>query len=219
MRQFVPVALQLPYLHFTFIAGALFFISLYFLLKRARATYAQLRRKWNPPAPYDPRLLKYDRNATLFWLIMLIPSGMLLALAFYLSSYQLLAGKAVIAGRAEWNGNIVRFIRYDGNVMTSPVKGSRAAAAGIFLKFPNILRFLGLRTYHRVITFRGSSEFQYHYMPPDPEWLENYVDPFFCSLYAHRKRLKVVDPTYRESPYFGPGKHQIFATHSGYIVN
>lgn len=219
MRQFVPVALQPPYLHFTLIAGLLFLIALYFFLKRSRATYAQLQRKWNPPAPYDPRLLKYDRNAAVFWLIMLIPSGLLLALAFYLSNYQLLAKKAVIAGRAEWNGNIVRFIRYDGNVMTAPAKGNRVAAAGIFLKFPNILRYVGLRTYHRVITFRGSSEFQYHYMQPDPEWLENYVDPFFCSLYAHRTWFKAVEPAYRESPYFGHGKHRIFATHSGYIVN
>lgn len=219
MPQFLPVALQPPHLHFTLIAGLLFLITLYFFLKRTRATYVQLQKKWNPPAPYDPLLLKYDRNATIFWLVLLIPAGLLLGLAIYLGSYQLLAKKAVIAGRADFNGRTVKFLRYDGNVLTTPVKGGRAAAAGIFLKFPGFLRFIGLHTYHKVITFRSSNEFQYRYMQPDPEWLQDYVDPFYCSLYAHRKWLKVVEPTYRESPYFGHGKHRVFATHSGYIVN
>jgi hypothetical protein len=219
MREFVPVAFLPPYLHFTLIASALCFLCLYFFIKRLRSTFHQLQRKWHPPAPYDPRLLKYQRNAAIFWLFLLLPSALLLAFAIYLSSYQLLAKKAVIAGQAEFRGEKVTFTGYDGKVIAATVHGSRAAGAGIFLKFPDILGYLGLHSYHKIITFRGSSQFEYHYQAPDPKWVGNYVDVLFEALYTHRNWFQFLAPTYRESPYFASGKHRIFATHSGYIVN
>jgi hypothetical protein len=219
MREFVPVAFLPPYLHFTLVASALCFFCLYFFLKRLKSTYNLLQKKWHPPAPFDPRLLNYQRNAAIFWFILLIPSGLLMALAIYLSSYQLLAKKAVIAGKAEFRGETVTFTRYDGKIVNSRVNGNRAAAAGIFLRFPNGLGYLGLHSYQKIITFRGSNQFEYHYQPPDPKWLANYVDVFFKFLYTRRDWFQFLAPTYRESPYFGAGKHRIFATHSGYIVN
>jgi hypothetical protein len=212
-------AFQRPYFQFTTICLLLFLIPLFFFVRRLRALLDQYRKRRNPPMPYQPLLLEYYRNATIFWFIFLIPVTLLLVLAIYLSQFQYLGARAEIAGTANFQGSTVLLTSYNGSQNQFHVKGDRAAAAGIFLKFPRSWSAVGLETYHKLITFRGSEETAFRYFQPSAESLKSDLDPFLCSLYAHRDWIQFVQISYAESPYFAHGKHRIFVTHSGYIVD
>lgn len=212
-------AFEMPYLHFTGIALAVLLFSLYYFIRKCSAAYGQLRLKWNPPAPYDPRLLRFDMNAALFRLIFVVLGGVLLALALYLSGYQYLGEKATPAGVAVFKKSKVEYRSEAGEDLTVAVQGHQVAAAGILLRFPGFLRYMGLANYHRVITFQSFSHNEYHYKPPPPEWLQNHADSLFIFFYKNRDWLTIPSAVYVESPYFTPGRHEFFVTHSGYIVN
>jgi len=117
-----------------------------------------------------------------------------------------------------FRGGTIRYTNAAGNERTFSVAGPEAAAAGIFLRFSPSMDILGLRTYHRLITFRGNGENKYHYSSPGADWLAPYADWFYLFVYRNQKNLGVVEAFYTESPYFAGGKRTIFVTHSGYIV-
>jgi hypothetical protein len=208
------LAFRNPYFHFTGICLLILLIVLWFLIKRLRALFDQLHRKWNPPAPYQPQLLVYFRNAVLWWCFLLLFALAFMAAAIYLSRYQYVGEGVEVAGTAVHHGGHVEFTSYDGAQSEYQVHGGQVAAGGIFFRFPSWARFLGLRTYHHLVTFRGMVDNQYHYAKPKAEWIESYADRIYVFLY----KQEWLEAHYTESVYFPPGKHQILVTHSGYIV-
>lgn len=212
-------AFQGPYLRFTLICTALLLVCLYFLLRRTSAMYSQLRRKWHPPSPYDPTLLRFEKNAVLFWIPFVILSALFLTCAVYLSGYRYIGVKAQPAGRIILKHGVVQYTDERGKTMNVQIRGNRIAAGGIFLRFPKWTNILGLGTYEKIITFRTADQSKYHYQPPDAGWLADYgADRIFVFLYKHRKKWKFPEPFYVESPYFSGGKRILFVTRSGYIV-
>lgn len=209
----------MPYLHFTAVALVFFLISFYFFLRKASAAFGQLRLKWNPPAPYDPRLLRFDLNAAIFRMIFVLIGLVLLLLAVYLSRYQYLTDRATLAGVIVFQKGTAEYRSDAGTGMSARVQGHQAAMAGIILRFPTWLRFVGLGNYHKAVTFRGFNQNEYHYNTPPADWLQTYADGLFVFCYKNKSWLKTPEAIYVESPYFNPGKHQVFVTHSGYIVD
>ena len=210
-------AFQRPYAHFTVITLVVLLVTLYFLVARIRKLWDQLWRKWHPPSPFDPRLLTYYKNAAYWWGFLVLLGLLFFSLALYLARYQFLGRGVELAGTARVQGGSVFYVNYNGGKIVAHVKGPEVAAAGVFLRFPSWMRFLGLETYHKMITFRGNLENKYHYQKPEADFLAPYVDRFYFLLYKHRKDLGVVEPFYTESPYFS-GNRRIFVTHSGYII-
>jgi hypothetical protein len=210
----LPVAFHPPYLHFTAVCLLIFLIVLWFLVARLRGYFDQWWRKKNPPAPYQPQLLVYFRNAALWWSFILLFAIALVVVAVYLSGYQYIDEGVKVAGTAMHHGGSVHFRSYNGVETDYPTRGAEVAAGGIFFRFPPWMRFLGLRTYHRVVTFRGMADNQYHYTRPDANWIHGYADPIYSFLY----KKGWLDAHYTESVYFPSGKHQVLVTHSGYIV-
>jgi hypothetical protein len=214
ITSYLPRAFHPPYLHFTAICSLFFLIALWVLIRRFNGMFDQLRRKWNPPAPYQPGLLVYYRNAVWFWSFVLLIAIAFMAVAFYLSRYQYIGGGVEPAGIAVRHGSTVRFTRYTGGEEKFTVHGSQIAAAGLFLRFPDWMRFVGLATYHRLITFRGMDQNEYHYAKPKADWIKPYADPIYVFLYKNGW----FNTYYTESVYFSGGKNRILVTHSGYIV-
>jgi len=214
----LPLAFTAPYLYFTLFALVIFLFILRYAIVRFVSMMRLLQRKWNPPAPYDPHLLTYLRNAFLFWLVWLIPAGALLFLAFFLTRYQYLGLHTEPVGVAQLKKGSVRFVGNNLQDGDYPIKGSQAAAAGVVIKFPPWMRYIGLSSYHQLIGFHGNQDNELRYLKPPPEALEPYVDGFFLFLYKHQK-VSVIRTEYLESPYFGAGeKHRILITPNGYIV-
>ncbi len=212
-------AFQGPYLRFSLVCTAVFLICLYFLFRRTGALYYQLRRKWHPPSPYDPTLLRFQKNAVLFWIPIVLLSGLLVAAAIYLAGYRYIGSKAQPAGKVVFNHGVLQYTDDRGRTMNVRLTGSRAAAAGIFLRFPKWTSFIGLGTYEKVIIFRSAEQGKYHYQPPDAGWLADYgADKIFVFLYKFRKKWKFPEAFYVESPYFSGGKRILFVTRSGYII-
>lgn len=180
--------------------------------------FDQLKRKWNPPAPFQPQLLQYYKNASIFWSFFVLTGLILLVFALYLSRYQYVGEKVYPAGQASLHRGSVDFFNYDGTSRTYPVRGGEVAAGGIFLRFRPWMRFLGLQTYHKLITFRGNQENTYHYIKPAAAWLESYADRFYVFLYKNKEWIPLADPFYTESPYFAGSKRGLLVTHSGYII-
>lgn len=181
--------------------------------------YSQLRRKWHPPSPYDPTLLRFEKNAVLFWVPLVILAGLLLTFAVYLSGYRYVGMKAQPAGTINHKNGTVQYSDDRGNTMNVKVPGGRFAAGGIFLRFPKWTNHIGLGTYEKVITFRSADQSKYHYQPPDAGWLADYgADKIFVFLYKFRDKWKFPETFYVESPYFSGGKRLLFVTRSGYIV-
>lgn len=211
-------AFQPPYFHFTAIAAALVLLCLIFTVSRFHAYFADLRKKWNPPAPYEPLLLGFKRRAFWLWLCLLIPALLLLGFAIYLTTYQWVGNKIEVAGEVtSFHHGAITFRDNRGQVTTYPVQGSKQAAAGLFLQFPSWMRYIGLATYHQLIGFRGPAEMDYRYQKAPPEYISRFGDPFFTFVYKNQGWL-FISARYEESPYFsGPG-HRIIVTHSGYIV-
>lgn len=215
----MPLAFQDPYRHFTFLALAFLVISFYFFFRKAASTYRQLRLKWNPPAPYDPRLLRYEMNAAIFRSLFVLIGVALLLAALYLTRYQFVGDKTSPGGVATFGKGEVAYSNMAGDEWKVKVQGHQAAAGGIILRFPTWLRFAGIGNYFRIVTFRGFDENEYHYMPPPEDWLQQYADSMFLFIYKNRNWLKMPEALYVESPYFNPGKRRIFATHSGFIID
>jgi hypothetical protein len=211
------IAFQQPYLHFTLITTGFLLLCVFFLIARLRKVYNQLWRKWHPPTPFDPRLLKYFKNAALWWFFWTLFGGLLVTFALYLCKYQYIGTSVELAGKIRRQGNTIRYANYDHTELTVTVQGGEAAAGGIFLRFPRWMRYLGLQNYHKLITFRGNQENKYHYSKPGPEWLETYADPLYIFIYKHQKGLNL-KAFYTESPYFSGITHRLYVTHSGYII-
>jgi hypothetical protein len=181
--------------------------------------YSQLRRKWHPPSPFDPTLLRFEKNAVLFWIPFVILSGLLLTIAVYLSGYRYIGNKAQPAGTLVHKNGLMQYTDERGNTMNVKVAGNRFAAGGIFLRFPKWANVIGLGTYEKIITFRNADQGKYHYQPPDAGWLGDYgADKIFVFLYRFRDKWKFPETFYLESPYFSGGKRLLFVTRSGYIV-
>jgi len=207
-----------PYLFFTLVPVFLVLISLRFLIVRLQGMFGQLRRRWNPPAPYDPHILEYFRNAAVFWFCCLVPSLILLYFAFYLTKYQYLGAHTENGGIAQLKKGTVFYMDQNLKEQSYPVKGNQAAAAGLFLKFPDWAQYIGLGTYHQLVSFRGNEENELHYQKIDPEDLDPYADPFFMFIFKNQKYM-VIQALYMESPYFPAGaKHKILVTRNGYII-
>ena len=181
--------------------------------------FSQLRRKWHPPSPYDPTLLRFEKNAVLFWIPFVILSGLLLTFAVYLAGYRYIGNKAQPAGTMVYKNGVLQYTDERGNSMNAKVNGNRFAAGGIFLRFPKWTNFIGLGTYDKVITFRNANQGKFHYQPPDHGWLADYgADKLFVFLYKFREKWKFPETLSIESPYFSGGKRKLFVTRSGYIV-
>src|SRR5688572_30543308 len=86
-------AFQFPYLHFTIVCLIVITFFLYFWVKRFALFWDQYRRKRNPPAPFDPRLLQWYKNAVAFWSVMLFFGLLLLIVSFYLAGFQYIGRK------------------------------------------------------------------------------------------------------------------------------
>jgi len=211
-------AFHSPYLHFTLVATAYLLFVTYFFIGRLKSMFSQLRRKWNPPAPYQPQLLIYYKNASIFWFFVVLTGLVLFLFAIYLSRYQYVGDKVYPAGQATLHRNNVSFVSHNGVSNTYAVRGGEVAAGGIFLRFSPWMRILGLETYHRLITFRGNQENVYHYSKPTAVWLESYADWLYVFFYKNKKWFPFADPFYTESPYFAGGKRRLLVTHSGYII-
>jgi hypothetical protein len=214
-------AFQLPYLHFTAICLGLIAFFLYFWGKRFALLWDQYRRKRNPPAPYDPRLLQWYKNAVTFWSVMLFFGILLLVISFYLAGFQYIGKKVGISGLVTRNGNRVHFIGSEGRRLEASVRGPQTAAAGVFIRFPNWMRHLGVRTYHRMATFRGNHQTEFHYgKKPDSRWLKSYLnDPVLLFLYKHQDLLRpAINVFYTESVYFSGNKKRLIVTNQGYII-
>ncbi|HSP07597.1 MAG TPA: hypothetical protein VLR94_10490, partial [Acidobacteriota bacterium] len=197
---------------------AVLLISFYYFIRKASAAYGQLQLKWHPPAPFDPRLLRWDLNAAMYRFVFVLLGLVLFLFALYLTRYEYLGDKASVGGQANFHSGKVDFVGIDGKTLSARVNGHQAAAAGIILRFPAWLRYAGLANYQRIVDFRGFNENQYHYNHPPADWLQRYADPLFVFFYKNNQWLGIPKAIYVESPYFSPGKHQIFVTHSGYIV-
>lgn len=213
------VALQPPYLHFTLITLILFLLCVYYFIQRAKGAYSQLRRKWHPPAPFDPHMLRYQINGVKFWTPLIVITGILLAFAFYLSQFQYVAEKAQPGGNISFKRGSIAYIDIKGNSSIHELRGSRAAAGGLFLRFPKWMKVLGLQNYHKVVTFRRMEDREYHYNQPSPDWLAGYADPIFLFFFKNRSWLKIPEAAYIESPYFSGGSRKLFVTRAGYIVD
>jgi hypothetical protein len=215
---FLPLAFHPPYLHFTLIVTLILLFTVWIFFNRFRFFYDQWKRKRNPPAPFQPQLLQYYKSATILWAVFVFFSSLLLAAAFYLTNYQLLIDRVEPAGHAISRGRSVEFIGTRGERLIANPKGSQLAAAGVFLRFPQWMSVLGLHTYHRLITFRGNKETEFHYgKKPDASWLSPHVDAIYKFLYDN-KEWAPLDTYYVESVYFPPGKHRLLVTPKGYIV-
>jgi hypothetical protein len=182
--------------------------------------WGQLKRKWNPPAPFEPRLLTYYRNAVWFWGILLFVGIVMFCFAIYLTSYQFIGSKVQIAGHVLHHGSTVQYIDEEGKEMRAATKGPQIAAAGLFVRFPGWMNWIGLDTYHKMVTFRGNIENEFHYGKKPPVlFLESYIhDPLLLFWYKHADSVDFAVPAYIESVYFGGPKHRLLVTHSGYIV-
>jgi len=213
-------AFQFPFLHFTIFCLMLIALFLYFWLKRFALWWDQYRRKRNPPAPYDPRLFKWYSHAIQFWSVMLFFGILLLVISFYLAGFEFIGKKVGISGLVTRSGNRVDFIGSDGRKIHAQVKGPQTAAGGVFLRFPNWMNVLGIRTYHRMVTFRGNNEIDFHYgKKPDAAWMQKYVDdPVLLFLYKHRDSNPIVNIFYTESVYFSGNKKRVIITNQGYII-
>lgn len=214
-------AFQFPYLHFTLFCLVLLALILYFWSKRFGLFWDQYQRMKHPPAPYDPRLYKWYKNAVTFWSVLLFIVLFLLLCSFYLAGFQLIGKKVGIAGLVIRQGGNVEFIGTDGQKLVAHVKGSQIAAAGIFMRFPGWMNILGLGNYHRLITFLGNQENEFHYgKKPDVNWIRSYVDdPVLLFLYKHQKGIRpVLTIFYTESVYFKGSKDRLIVTPQGYII-
>lgn len=145
---------------------------------------------------------------------------LLLVLSFYLAGFQFVGKKVGIQGLMTRAGNSVDFVGSDGRRVQAHVKGPQTAAAGIFLRFPDWMDVLGLRTYHRMVTFRGNQETDFHYgKKPDAQWMQKYVnDPVLLFLYKYRDSNPVMNVFYTESVYFSGNKKRVIITNQGYII-
>ncbi len=182
--------------------------------------YSQLRRKWNPPYPYDPILLRFQRNAVLFWLPFLILSAVLILTAVYLSTYRYVGDRAYPAGTAAIKRGVVQYTDNRGHTTDFRWSGSRASAGGIFLRFPKWIRFTGLGNYEKLITFTSIEQNKHHYQQPNDEWLADHgADVIFRFLHRNRKYCKFPEAVYVESPYFSGGRRKLFITRNGYIID
>src|SRR5262245_14711266 len=175
----LPVAFTAPYLYFTLIAVVILLFILRYAIVRFVYMWRQLQRKWHPPAPYDPHLLQYTRNAFLFWLVLLIPAAILLYFALFLTKYQYIGLHTEPAGVAQLKKGVVRFVGQNLQDGDYPIRGTQAAAAGVLMKFPPWTRYIGLGSYHQLIGFHGNQDNELRYLKPPPEALEPYVDGFF----------------------------------------
>ena len=214
-------AFQFPFLHFTIFCFILISFFLYFWIKRFALLWDQYRRKRNPPAPYDPRLYKWYKNAVTFWSVMLFFGLLLLTVSFYLAGFQYIGKKIGVSGLMTRKGNQVDYIGSEGRTVKAGVIGPQSAAAGIFIRFPNWMNVLGLRAYHRMVTFRGNQQTEYHYgEKPTAQWLKQYVDdPILLFLYKHRDSFRpALNVFYTESVYFSGSKKRVIVTHQGYII-
>jgi hypothetical protein len=214
-------AFQFPYLHFTIVCLILIAFFLYFWAKRFGLFWDQYRRKRNPPAPYDPRLFQWYKNAVAFWSVLLFFGFLLLLLSCYLAGFEYVGKKVGVSGLVTRSGNQVEFIGTEGRRVEAKIKGPQTAAAGLFIRFPRWMRYLGLRAYHRLVTFRGNQQTEYHYgKKPSAEWMRSFVsDPVLIFLYKHRETLKpVLDVDYTESVYFSGNRKRLVVTPQGYII-
>jgi hypothetical protein len=194
---------------------------LFFWIQRFSLFWDQYRRMKNPPAPYDPRLYKWYKNAVTFWSVLLFFGILLLLISFYLAGFQYIGKKVGISGLITRSGSTVNFVNAEGETVHATVHGPQTAAAGIFLRFPRWMDILGLRTYHRIVTFRGNQQTEFHYgKKPDASWLRSYVhDPLLLFLYKYRDTFNpLINIFYTESVYFGGNKKRLIVTHSGYII-
>ena len=217
----VAKAFQFPYLHFTIVCFLFIAFFFFFWFKRFSLFWDQYRRKRNPPAPYDPRLFGWYKNAVTFWSVMLFIGLLFLVVSFYLASFEYIGKKVGVSGLMTRTGSRVAYVERDGRNLTAMVKGPQTAAAGVFIRFPGWMDVIGLRTYHRMVTFRGNHEIDFHYgKKPEASWLKNYVnDPILLFLYKHRDAF---DPAirvfYTESVYFAGVKKRVVVTNQGYII-
>lgn len=210
-------AFHVPYLHFTAVGSALVLLCLFFIIRNFIPYLSQLRRKWNPPAPYDAILIRFYRRAFWFWLVCLIPSLLLFGFSVYLTQYQWIGTRVELVGDVNYKHGVLELRSPDGTLQTFPVRGQKQAAAGILMRFPDWMRHLGLATYHQLVGFRSPEEQQFRYNKPTIEYIESISDDFFSYAYKNQDWL-FIRTEYTESPYFEGSGHKIFVTHSGYIV-
>lgn len=214
-------AFQYPYLHFTLICLVLVLISLYFWSKRFGLMWGQYQKKKHPPAPYDPRLYKWYKNAVAFWSVVVFFTLILLLISFYLANFQLIQNKVGVSGLITRTGKHAEFVGSEGQKIEAEVTGPQMAVAGIFMRFPGWMDILGLHTYHRLVTFRSIQQNEWHYgKKPTADWLQAYVDdPVLLFLYQYRD---ILDPAvrifYTESVYFKGNKERLIVTPEGYII-
>jgi len=214
-------AFQFPYLHFTLICLILLAIILYFWAKRFGLLWDQYQKKKHPPAPYDPRLLQWYKNAVAFWSVLLFFALLLLSISFYLATFQYIGKKVSISGMVTRSAAVTQFIGTDGRKVAANVSGAQIAVSGIFLRFPGWMDILGLHTYHKFVTFRSMKQNEWHYgKKPDAEWLRAYVDdPVLLFLYKNQKGLRpFLNIFYTESIYFKGNKERLIVTPQGYII-
>jgi hypothetical protein len=178
----------------------------------------QLHRKWNPPAPFQPALLQHAKTGALLWSFFVILGVLLLTFAIYLSDYQFVSNRVELTGQASLHKHSVNFVSYNGITRAYSVNGNQVAAGGIFIRFPKWMSYIGLENYHKLITFRGNNENEYHYMEPPDSWVKENSDAVYGFLYRFRQTLSFLQLRYTESPYFSGSKRKIFVTHSGYII-
>src|SRR5262245_25493518 len=117
-------AFRYPYLHFTTICLAFLAFFLYFWAKRFGLFWGQYQKKKNPPAPYDPRLYTWYKNAVVFWSVMVFISLIFLMISFYLADFQLIAKKVGVSGMVVRRGNHVEFVDAEGRKVDAEVKGA-----------------------------------------------------------------------------------------------
>jgi hypothetical protein len=214
-------AFQYPYLHFTVFCLVLLAIVLYFWSKRFGLFWGQYQKKRNPPAPYDPRLYQWYKNATVFWSVVLFFVLFLLVVSIYLAGFEMIGKKVGVSGLVTRTGKRVEFLGSDGHRVYAEVSGPQMAAAGIFIRFPRWMDILGLRTYHRLLTFRSIQQNEWHYgKKPPADWLQTYVDdPVLLFLYKYRNALDpLINISYNESVYFKGSKEHLIVTPEGYII-
>jgi|GEM_PF-4444087 len=214
-------AFQFPYLHYTIVCLILLALILYFWSKRFGLLWGQYQKKKHPPAPYDPRLYQWYKNAVTFWSVMLVFALFLFLTSIYLAGFQYIDKKVGISGLVTRKGNHVEFVGTDGRRVEARAQGVQIAAAGIFLRFPKWMDIIGLRSYHRIVTFRGMQDNEFHYgKKPDSNWLRTYVnDPILLFLYKYQNGIRpVINISYTESVYFKGNKERLIVTPQGYII-
>jgi hypothetical protein len=158
----VTKAFETPYLYFTVVSLTVGLFTFYFWTRRLKWMFGQLRRKWKIE-PYDPRLLQYYKNAVWLWSFFFAVGCLMLTFAFYLTTYQFIGSKVEPAGQAVVSASRVEYLGSDGVRITASWKGNQVAAAGMFISFPRWMRYIGLENYHRMLTFRGNGEHDFHY--------------------------------------------------------